>query len=242
MRDDLDELLPLFLEEAGSRLDRLAGLFNEASSDPGAAVQVRRELHALKGAGRLMGLSEIADLCHQAEDCLVGEGATDIDAARVLTDQVAEIVDALGDEAEEPEPAPTTAAERPAAGVEPVIRGGSGELRVATEIVDAMAERSARMRVLAKAGNAPVDKLFELATTAESTYAEESPEVVLAEIGASLRRAALELETTTKTMHRLSEEQLESGRYRQAKEMIEEMVVRGTLADFMTLRGYEELR
>ncbi|MCL7966411.1 MAG: malate synthase A [marine benthic group bacterium] len=40
----------------------------------------------------------------------------------------------------------------------------------------------------------------------------------------------------------LGDEHFESGRYRQAKEMIEEMVVRGKLADFMTLRGYEELR
>jgi malate synthase len=39
----------------------------------------------------------------------------------------------------------------------------------------------------------------------------------------------------------VGDEQFESGRYRQAKEMIEEMVVRGKLADFMTLRGYEEL-
>lgn len=210
MRGDLDELLPLFIEEAGSRLDRLAVLFKEASKDPGAAVQVRRELHALKGAGRLMGLSEIADLCHQAEDCMVGEGLTGIDAARALTDRMAEIVDSLGDEPEEPAPAPPMTGETTSTVPEPIIRGGSGELRVATEIIDGMAERSARMRVLAKAGNAPVDKLFELATTAESAYAEESPEEALAKIGASLRRAALELETTTKTMHRLSEEQLEA--------------------------------
>ncbi len=210
MRGDLDELLPLFLEEAGSRLDRLEALFKEAPTDPGAAVQVRRELHALKGAGRLMGLSEIADLCHQAEDCMVGEGATGIDGARSITERVAEIVDGLGDEAGPHAPPPPTAGTAPSPDAEPVIRGGSGELRVATEIVDGLAERSARMRIVAKSGNAPVKRLFELATTAESSYAEEAPEQVLAEIGASLRRAALELEATTKTMHRLSEEQLEA--------------------------------
>jgi two-component system, chemotaxis family, sensor kinase CheA len=210
MRADLDELLPLFLEEAASRLDRLAALFQEAAEDPGAAVQVRREIHALKGAGRLMGLSEVAELCHQAEDCMVGEGATGLEGARVITERVAEIVDALGDEAERPaQPLPKIGTV-PSPVVEPVIRGGSGELRVATEIVDGLAERSARMRVVAKAGNAPVERLFELASIAESAYAEESPEHVLADIGASLRRAALELETTTKTMQRLSEEQLEA--------------------------------
>jgi len=210
MRGDLDELLPLFLEEAGSRLDRLTVLFDEASTDPGAAVQVRRELHALKGAGRLMGLSEIADLCHRAEDCMVGEGATGIDGARSITERVAEIVDALGDEAEIPDSPPKKTGTKPSPTAEQLIRGGAGELRVATEIVDGVAERSARMRIVAKAGNAPVNKLFELATIAESSYAEESPAQVLAEIGASLRRAALELETITKVMHRLSEEQLEA--------------------------------
>jgi len=210
MRGDLDELLPLFLEEAVSRLDRLEALFKDASTDPGAAVQVRRELHALKGAGRLMGLSEIADLCHQAEDCMVGEEATGIDAARSITERVAEIVDGLGDDGERRTPPPPTAGTAPSPGAESMIRGGSGELRVATEIVDGLAERSARMRIVAKTGNAPVKKLFELATIAESSYAEEAPEQVLAEIGASLRRAALELEATTKTMHRLSDEQLEA--------------------------------
>jgi chemotaxis protein histidine kinase CheA/ActR/RegA family two-component response regulator len=210
MRGDLDELLPLFLEEASSRLDRLAVLFKEATTDPGAAVQVRRELHALKGAGRLMGLSEIADLCHRAEDCMVGEGAAGIEGARSITDLVAEIVDALGDRANRPAPPPLFAAEPPSTAAEPVIRGGSGEIRVATEIIDGLAERSARMRIAAKAGNAPVQRLFDLATSAESAYAEEFPENVLAEIGASLRRAALELETIGKTLHRLSEEQLEA--------------------------------
>ena len=40
----------------------------------------------------------------------------------------------------------------------------------------------------------------------------------------------------------VGEERYSAGRYGQAKEMIEEMVVRGKLADFMTLRGYEELQ
>ncbi len=210
MRGDLDELLPLFLEEAGSRLDRLAALFIEAGADPGAAVQVRRELHALKGAGRLMGLTEIADLCHRAEDCMVGEKAAGIEGARTITERVAEIVETLGETAEHRDAPPRTTGTETSSTAEQLIRGGAGELRVATEIVDGVAERSARMRIVARAGSAPVNRLFELATIAESSYADESPRQVLAEIGASLRSAALELETTTKVMHRLSEEQLEA--------------------------------
>jgi len=210
MRNDVDDLLPLFLDEAGSRLDRLAILLGAAPEDPDAAVQVRRELHALKGAARLMGLSELADLCHQAEDCMVGEGVTGIDDARTIVEGVAEIVDALHDPSATPATDQTvTSPEVPPTG-ERAIRGGSGELRVATEIVDGLAERSARMRITARAGGAPVQRLFELASMAERGHAQASPELVLAELGASLRRAALEIEATTKTLHRLSEEQLDS--------------------------------
>jgi len=39
----------------------------------------------------------------------------------------------------------------------------------------------------------------------------------------------------------VGDERFEAGRYEEAREMIQELVVRGSLADFMTLRGYEEL-
>ncbi|TFG39572.1 MAG: hypothetical protein E4H44_01825, partial [Candidatus Aminicenantes bacterium] len=144
MHADLDDLLPLFIEEAGGRLDRLAALFDEAIEDPGAAVQVRRELHALKGAARLMGLTEIADLCHRAEDCMVGESADGINGARALADGVSEIVDDLRDGSERPDVGSAVAPPEPAHAGDSTIRGGFGELRVATEIVDGIAERSAR--------------------------------------------------------------------------------------------------
>ncbi len=210
MRNDVDDLVPLFLDEAGSRLDRLATLLGAAAEDPDAAVQVRRELHALKGAARLMGLSELADLCHQAEDCMVGERATGIDAARTIVEDLAGIVDELHDQLATPATdQAVTSPEIPPIS-ERAIRGGSGELRVATEIVDGLAERSARMKITARAGGAPVQRLFELASMAERGHAQASPELVLSELGASLRRAALEIEATTKTLHRLSEEQLDS--------------------------------
>ncbi|MEJ2548043.1 MAG: malate synthase A [Gemmatimonadota bacterium] len=53
--------------------------------------------------------------------------------------------------------------------------------------------------------------------------------------------SALFDEELERLRERVGEERFEAGRYGQAKEMIEEMVIRGTLADFMTLRGYEEL-
>ena len=66
------------------------------------------------------------------------------------------------------------------------------------------------MRITARAGGAPVQRLFELALIAERGHAEGSPEHVLADLGASLRRAALEIEATNKTLQQLSEEQLDS--------------------------------
>lgn len=208
MRGDLDDLLPLFLEEAAARLDRMAVLLADADADADAAVQVRRELHALKGAGRLMGLSEVAELCHRAEDCMLAEGGDGMQAVREIVERVGEIVEDLGNSAVEEVVAEIEErAETPAR--KPAIRGGSGELRVATDVVDGLAERSAQMRVTSRSGVSPVQRLFELARVAEKSHAEESLDS-LADLAADLRRTALELENVNTTLHRLSEEQLEA--------------------------------
>ena len=207
MRADLDDLLPLFLEEAGSRLDRLAILIPQTDVDAAAAVQMRRELHALKGASRLMGLTEVADLCHQAEDCMVSERDTTPDDLRALVNRVVEIVDGL--QVITATSSSATSEDSDSRPAERVIRGGSGELRVATEVVDALAERSARMRIAARSSSAPIRRIFELATLAERAHVEGSTEV-LTHLGASLRRAALELENSTNALHLLSEEQLDT--------------------------------
>ena len=86
----------------------------------------------------------------------------------------------------------------------PALEHSSGRV-----VVDALAERSARMRIAAKSASAPIRRIFELATLAERAHVEGSTEV-LTHLGASLRRAALELETTTNALHLLSEEQLDT--------------------------------
>lgn len=206
---DLDDLLPLFLEEAGSRLDRLAELLPAAKSDLDAAVQVRRELHALKGASRLMGMSTVADLCHQAEDGMV-EGTTEgITDAVALVERISLLVDELQILSPgEPEPAVRTGEQ--GGGRPPSIRGGSGELRVATAVVDALAETGTRMRIAARSAAAPVDRLFELATAAEQRAEADGAPATAAELGGQLRHVALELERAVKRLQRLSDEQLES--------------------------------
>jgi len=204
-----DDLLPLFLDEAGARLDRLDALFDEAPHEPAAAVQVRRELHALKGASRLMDLSPVAELCHRAEDCIANEDAAGFEDARKLTGQVRDIVDDLREALAGPW-SPAAGASGDDGAPKPLIRGGSGELRVATKVVDVLAERSARMRVAARSAASTVQRLLVLAPDAERARAERPADEILFELGAALRRAAVELESTVKNVLRLSEEQLDA--------------------------------
>ncbi|MGD8439121.1 MAG: response regulator [Holophagae bacterium] len=209
MAGELDDLLPLFLDEAGARLDRLDALFEEAPNEPGAAVQVRRELHALKGASRLMDLTPVAELCHRAEDCIASDDAAGFHEARKLAAEVRDIVDDLRQRLVGAVP-PTIGVSGNNAAPGPLIRGGSGELRVATTVVDVLAERSARMRVAARSAAATVQRLLVLSPEAERARAERPADEILFELAAALRRAAVELETTVKNLLRLSEDQLDA--------------------------------
>ena len=77
MSEAFDDLLPLFLAEAAERLEKLGELISANGRDPDGVIQARRELHALKGAGRMMGLADFSLLCHRAESLL--EDAEDAD-------------------------------------------------------------------------------------------------------------------------------------------------------------------
>lgn len=208
--DELGDLLPLFLEEAGARLERLSGLLFRAGDDPGAAVQARRELHAVKGAARMMGLDEVAELCHRTEDCLVGEEGADLEAARELGERLAEVVDDLRDEAGAAGPAPSGAPRPRGRRRGSEIRGGSGEMRVANRIVDGLAERSTRLRLSAAATGALAGRLFELARGAGRAGGDGESRRALAELAISLQQAALELESLGRSAGELSEQQLDA--------------------------------
>jgi two-component system chemotaxis sensor kinase CheA len=64
------DLVPLFVEEARDRIERLATFVPQMEGDAGAAVEVKRELHTLKGAGRMLQIAPLAELCHAAEEVL----------------------------------------------------------------------------------------------------------------------------------------------------------------------------
>ncbi len=70
MDAEFADLIPLFVEEARDRLERLATHVPLLDVDPQSAVEVKRELHTLKGAGRMMRIGELAELCHAAEEVL----------------------------------------------------------------------------------------------------------------------------------------------------------------------------
>jgi two-component system chemotaxis sensor kinase CheA len=61
------ELLPLFASEARERLDRLIALAPQIERDPQALVEIKRELHTVKGAARMMNIPAVAELAHAAE-------------------------------------------------------------------------------------------------------------------------------------------------------------------------------
>lgn len=71
MDDELLELVPVFVAEARERLQRLADLVPALGRGPEALVEIKRELHTLKGAGRMMAIAPFAELCHATEELVL---------------------------------------------------------------------------------------------------------------------------------------------------------------------------
>jgi two-component system chemotaxis sensor kinase CheA len=97
------DLIPLFVEEARDRLERLAGALPRLATDPQALVEAKRELHTVKGAGRMLQLAAIAELCHAAEEA-VAQSPPDL--VRRLTRTVDALTGMLETVSRGEEPAP----------------------------------------------------------------------------------------------------------------------------------------
>ena len=206
-RDDAD-LIALFLEEAGERLERVIELVTRIGLDDGAVVGLRRELHALKGASRMMGLLEISDLCHRAEDLAEAGSASDRDELASCCAGIASMVESLsGSGLGAVERTAPQAVRRP-----PPFGGRSpGEdMRVEARVVDDLADRGARLRVIAVAAEGLADRVFRLATLAERGVDDRAPEQVLATLATSLRQVGLDLEGGQRTFRRLTDRQLDT--------------------------------
>jgi chemotaxis protein histidine kinase CheA len=184
-------------------------LVNAMDERVDAPVQVRRELHALKGASRMMGFREVAELCHLAEDLL---DSPDPPAAGDIANCLEEITQGVAALAADSHRQPASDEDQP----EPeelragVRRREREEIRVAAGLVDDLADRGARLRVVAVAAEGLVNRIFRLAALAERGVGERAPQQVLATLATSLRQVAIELEGGQRILSRLTERQLDT--------------------------------
>jgi len=131
------DLIPVFLEEARDRVERLASEVSKVETDSEALAVAKRELHTLKGAGRMLQLTAMAELCHAAEELLLSEAETKVPLLTRAVDRLATMVDqvAEGQElktdaelssllAEAADPA-TPGSKKVAAGKKPGARGSA---------------------------------------------------------------------------------------------------------------------
>jgi chemotaxis protein histidine kinase CheA/CheY-like chemotaxis protein len=166
---ELADLIPLFVEEARDRIERLATSLPRLESEPQAMVEAKRELHTIKGAGRMLQLGPLAELCHAAEEVLA-TGRPGF--SRLLT----RVVDSLS------------------AMIETVSRGG--EPAVDPELLDLLAgrvEEAASPAPLALPEPPPAARPASAAPTAPTAPAHPAPQGLPA-IGGDIRVDAASLD------------------------------------------------
>ncbi len=100
---EFSDLIPVFVEEARDRIDRLATHVSSLDEDGESMAVAKRELHTLKGSARMLQIDAMAQLCHAAEEALGAEGAADRQGLLTrAVDRLAEMLDSVagGDEPE----------------------------------------------------------------------------------------------------------------------------------------------
>ncbi len=231
MDPEFADLVPLFVEEARDRIERLSSFVLRLETDGRAVVEIKRELHTLKGAGRMLRLGALAELCHAAEEVLQTRSPDLPGLMTRVVDQLSRMVDAVShgnDPLHDPEllgllgqprakqavdpPAAPPAKEPDAALPAPAPAPRSplaGDIRVDSAALDAVAERATQVRILALSGRQIVERLYDLARLAEEGVREPQPVQVLAVLSTMLRRVAVELEGGQRRLVRAGEQQLE---------------------------------
>ncbi|MFZ5785981.1 MAG: hybrid sensor histidine kinase/response regulator [Acidobacteriota bacterium] len=218
MDAEFADLVPLFVSEARGRIERLAQLAARVESDADALPEVRRELHTLKGAGRMLRLAPLAEVCHAAEGAMLGARPGQASLLTRVVDGLAAMVDEVA-RGSPPSPAADLLAAlafpaaatiaAPASAPAAPATSASDELRIDTAAMDALTERATRLRILGLAAGAFPVRLFELARLTEQAIHDPSPDQALAVLAASLRRIALELETGQQRLRRTADAHLE---------------------------------
>jgi two-component system, chemotaxis family, sensor kinase CheA len=232
MDPDLADLVPVFVAEARGRLEKLATLVARLPEDPSTTREIRRELHTLKGAGRMLRLAAVAEVCHAAETA-IQQGPPELE--RLLTrvvDGLAGMVDSIaagndpGSDAallrllagQPSGPAGDLTAGTQYAGpatvetsasLSPQAVTTSVDVRVDSATVDELADRATRLRLLSLGTEHHVETLYDLSQLAEQGVREPQPRQVLAVLATALRRLAVETESGNQRMRRVAEQQME---------------------------------
>lgn len=102
MDPEFADLVPLFVEEARDRIERLATFLPQMDADAQAVVEVKRELHTLKGAGRMLQIAPLGELCHAAEEVLQAHPPGTIALLTRVVDELSSMVEAVS-RSEEPD-------------------------------------------------------------------------------------------------------------------------------------------
>jgi two-component system, chemotaxis family, sensor kinase CheA len=210
MDADFADLVPLFVGETRGRLERLAALAPRVESDAQAAAEARRELHTIKGAGRMLGLLGLAELCHTGEGVLqtpeAGAGA----ALTATLDEIARMVDAVASGSDATAAASAGAQPTPA---QPASDGAPGapaaEVRIEGGLLDTLADRATRLRILATGAGFFVERVAALARLAEEAGRHGTPAQVLPGLAAALRTLAADLDEGQRRLRRLAESQVD---------------------------------
>lgn len=202
-----DDLLPLFLSEATDRLDRLDHILRPVPPQEGSEEwrSARRELHTLKGAGRMMGLADIAEACHRAEDAFDGAAEQGLDPLLNLVQEIRAMVEAVG-------AGPTTDREerRPQGSSRVPSVTHRTESRIPREILDRVSDQTVRLSFLGRGVGALVEEMYAVSRTAAAGANDRHPEQVLATLALRLRRLALKVDREHNRFERLVDRQLSS--------------------------------
>lgn len=201
----------MFVAEARERLDRLLPVATAAGHDKSAAAEARRELHTIKGAARMLALSPIADLCHQAEEELRYPGGHTGQRLTQLLDSLAAHLDALQRGQDSDASSSTRGPGESIVSSAPIPGRSSPRLVLPRRVEwDAAAERAARLRLLAVAFGELVARLDGLARAASRAANEPHAEHALALLSTSLQALATEMETGQRRLRRLADTQLDA--------------------------------
>ncbi|MCS7181980.1 MAG: response regulator [Thermoanaerobaculum sp.] len=197
MSSELTDLLPVFLAEASGRLERLRNLLPRLETDGDSRREAQRELHTLKGAGRMLKLPSFADLCHELEEVVQKTPAGWFATLEMGLDRLAQALHQL------------SRVGQPAQGSGEAAETLAQFVRLPSQDLDLIADRATRMRILARGARVFHQRLREVAQLAQEGIKEEDPAQLLAVLATTLRHLALELELGQGRLQRLADAHLE---------------------------------